>query len=71
MTRAQPEEQAREIVKQMADEDLWFDEVVVPSGSGNTHAGLLFGLRALGCPVRVSGICVRRPAAFEPGRDFM
>ena len=59
---------AHEIVAQMAAEDLSFDEVVVPSGSGNTHAGLLFGLRALGCPVRVTGICVRRPAADQRGR---
>ena len=37
-------------------------EVVVASGSGNTHAGLLFGLRALGSPMTVTGVCVRRDA---------
>ena len=38
------------------------DEIVVASGSGHTHGGLLFGLRALGSPVRVTGVCVRRSA---------
>ncbi len=38
------------------------------SGRGNTHAGLLFGLRALGCPVRVTGVCVRRRAEAQAGR---
>ena len=52
----------------MAADGLVFDEIVVPSGSGNTHAGLLFGLRALGCPVPVTGICVRRDAAAQRGR---
>ncbi len=59
---------AREIVAQMEAARLAFDEIVVPSGSGNTHAGLLFGLRALGCPVRVTGICVRRDAARQRPR---
>ena len=54
---------AQEIMAQT--EALSLGEIVVPSGSGNTHAGLLFGLRALGCPVRVSGICVRRSAALQ------
>ena len=58
---------AREIVAQMEADSLAIDEVVVASGSGNTHAGLLFGFRALGCPVTVTGICVRRPA--EPQRE--
>ena len=44
------------------------DEVVVGSGSGHTHAGLLFGLRALGIPARVSGICVRRGATAQRQR---
>lgn len=51
---------ARELVGQMRDEEFAFDEIVVASGSGATHAGLLFGLRALGCAVPVRGICVRR-----------
>ena len=59
---------AQETLTQMAEQGLAFDEVVVPSGSGNTHAGMLFGFRALGSPVRVTGICVRRDAAAQRPR---
>ena len=59
---------AQETLTQMAEQGLAFDEVVVPSGSGNTHAGMLFGLRALGSPVRVTGICVRREAEAQRPR---
>ena len=45
-----------------------FDEIVVASGSGFTHGGLLFGLRALGLSIPVTGICVRRPAAAQAER---
>ncbi len=44
------------------------DEIVVASGSALTHAGLLFGLRALGLSVPVRGICVRRGAAAQAPR---
>jgi D-cysteine desulfhydrase family pyridoxal phosphate-dependent enzyme len=59
---------AQEILTQKTEQDMAFDEIVVPSGSGNTHAGLLFGLRALGSHVRVTGICVRRDAAAQRPR---
>ncbi len=59
---------AREILAQAAAQDLALDEIVVSSGSGHTHGGLLFGLRALGCPARVTGVCVRRPAAAQRPR---
>ncbi len=59
---------AREILAQVAAQGLNLDEVVVSSGSGHTHGGLLFGLRALGCPVRVTGVCVRRPAEAQRPR---
>ena len=59
---------ARELLAQGEAQGLAFDEVVVPSGSGHTHAGLLFGLRALGCRVPVTGICVRRPATAQHPR---
>ncbi len=59
---------ARELLEQMARQDLAFDEIVVPSGSGATHGGFLFGLRALGCKIPVTGICVRRPAAEQRDR---
>jgi len=59
---------AREIMAQAADMRVEFDEVVVASGSGNTHAGLLFGLRALGHKFRVTGACVRRGAELQTPR---
>jgi len=52
---------AHEIVEQIEQSGLSYDAIIVPSGSGATHAGLLYGLRALGCPIPVKGICVRRP----------
>lgn len=45
-----------ELCEQMDD----FDAVVVPSGSGATHGGLLTGLRLAGQSAPVHGICVRR-----------
>jgi D-cysteine desulfhydrase/L-cysteate sulfo-lyase len=59
---------AREMLGQIRELGLGVDEIVVASGSGNTHAGLLFGLRALGSSVPVTGICVRRPAAPQRQR---
>jgi D-cysteine desulfhydrase/L-cysteate sulfo-lyase len=59
---------AQEIVAQAQRLDTVFNEIVVASGSGHTHAGLLFGLRALGNKTRVSGICVRRNAGAQHSR---
>ena len=59
---------ARELTEQAASARISFDEVVVASGSGATHAGLLFGLRALGITARVTGVCVRRDAISQAGR---
>ena len=56
---------ARELLGQPGPE---IDEIVVASGSGHTHAGLLFGLRALGCSTRVTGVCVRRDAKQQFAR---
>lgn len=53
---------ARELFAQCKASGIELDEVVVASGSGHTHGGLLFGLRALGHGARVTGICVRRDA---------
>ncbi len=58
---------AQEISDQMAASEQDFDCVVVASGSGLTHGGLLFGLRACSRDVPVQGICVRRPA--DPQAD--
>ena len=52
---------AEEIHTQLADIDF----VVVASGSGLTHAGLLTGLHQLGSPARVIGSCVRRDAPLQ------
>ncbi len=59
---------AREILGQLEAQSLDIDEIVVASGSGATHAGLLFGLRALGSATRVTGICVRRAADIQRER---
>ncbi|MGI9521973.1 MAG: D-cysteine desulfhydrase family protein [Hyphomicrobiaceae bacterium] len=56
---------ARELVQQLSTLDEAIDEIYVASGSGSTHAGLLFGLRALGCPIPVLGVCVRRAAKLQ------
>jgi len=58
---------AAELIEQMDTSGLAFEEIVVGSGSGSTHAGLLFGLRALSCSIPVTGVCVRR--AKEPQVD--
>lgn len=44
------------------------DHVVIPSGSGLTHAGFLAGARAVGWDVNVLGICVRRSADLQQQR---
>lgn len=57
-------EAADEIMAQRDD----FDVIVVASGSGLTHAGLLSGLHAGGFRGRVIGSCVRRDAAQQRKR---
>ena len=44
------------------------DYVVIPSGSGLTHAGFLVGARSLGWQVPVLGVCVRRDAGQQKQR---
>ena len=51
---------AGELLEQARALDVSFDEVVVASGSGHTHAGILYGLRAMECSAQVTGVCVRR-----------
>jgi len=55
---------AREITEQAPE----FDAIVVASGSGATHCGLLAGLRAQGMQTPVHGICVRRDAVQQGAR---
>lgn len=53
---------------ELCEQGQQFDEIVVASGSGATHAGLLFGLRALGNTTPVHGICVRRDTVTQAPR---
>ncbi|MFK7993474.1 MAG: D-cysteine desulfhydrase family protein [Granulosicoccus sp.] len=55
---------AAECYTQLQNMDTMPDHVVLPSGSGLTHAGFLAGARTFGWGVPVYGICVRRDA-FE------
>jgi 1-aminocyclopropane-1-carboxylate deaminase/D-cysteine desulfhydrase-like pyridoxal-dependent ACC family enzyme len=58
-----------EILQQAAEQGVDFDAVVVASGSGATHAGLLVGLAIAGRnDIAVHGICVRRDAAAQEER---
>ncbi len=44
------------------------DYIVIPSGSGLTHAGFLVGARAIGWNVPIIGICVRRDQKSQVNR---
>lgn len=54
--------------EEILSQDDGFDVVVVASGSGLTHAGLLHGLRQAGHRARVIGSCVRRDAKQQNER---
>ncbi len=43
-------------------------EIFVASGSAFTHAGLLYGIRALGLGTAITGVCVRRDAVRQRER---
>ncbi len=58
---------AAEIMAQCFEMGVAFDRIVVASGSGGTHAGLLAGLAALNADVPVTGINVRRPQSEQEG----
>ena len=59
---------AKELLNQIEESGLLVNEIFVGSGSGATHAGLLFGLRALGSTIPVTGVCVRRDAVLQQAR---
>ena len=59
---------AHEIIQQAQQNKIRFDQIAVATGSGATHAGLLFGLRALGDLTPVTGICVRRKKELQVPR---
>ena len=53
---------AQEIVKQIKDQGLKLDRIVLATGSAGTQAGLLAGLIMAKVDIPVLGICVSRPA---------
>ena len=59
---------AGELLVQIDEMGLSPDLVIVGSGSGLTHSGLLFGLRMYGSPLKVLGACVRRSADLQVPR---
>ncbi len=59
---------AREVLEQASQAGVEMDLIVLPTGSALTHAGMLVGLRMLGCKVPVLGICVRRAQAEQAER---
>ncbi len=61
---------AGEILDQIVEQQLDVDAIVVASGSGHTHAGLVVGLKLADCTIPVKGICVRRAAALQQPRVF-
>jgi D-cysteine desulfhydrase/L-cysteate sulfo-lyase len=59
---------AGELLEQAAAAGIDVDAIVLPSGSGSTHSGLLHGLRARGSQARVLGICIRRDRTAQKTR---
>lgn len=59
---------ARELAGQLDALGIAPSAFIVPSGSGATHGGFLFGLRALGITAPVLGVCVRRAAELQKPR---
>lgn len=51
-----------ELAAQAKDEGCCIDHIVLPTGSGGTHAGILAGVEEAGLPCRVHGISVSRSA---------
>lgn len=56
---------ASELVTQIDTLNIPFDAIFAPSGSGNTHGGLLYGLRRQSSEIPVHGICVRRDRSAQ------
>jgi len=59
---------ARELQQQAFELGVAFDEVVVASGSGGTHSGLLAGLLGLGAGLPVAGVSVRASQAAQEAK---
>lgn len=59
---------AEELLAQAREQSLAIDAIVLCTGSGSTHAGMLTGLRALGSRIAVHGICARRDRVAQHAR---
>lgn len=59
---------AIEMLEQLENQSLQIDQIAVPSGSGATHAGFLFGMRAMGSQIPINGYCVRRDSSQQKPR---
>lgn len=59
---------AVETIQQSNDMNVAFDHIVLPSGSGLTHAGFLAGMRLMQQDVDIQGICVRRTSSLQKNR---
>jgi len=59
---------AEETIQQLDAMSLKPVMFVVPTGSASTHTGFLLGVRALGWPTPVHGVCVRRDGASQRQR---
>lgn len=59
---------AIELNQQISENELQVDCIFVPSGSGNTHGGFLYGWHMLGNDTPVYGSCVRREAYLQKPR---
>jgi 1-aminocyclopropane-1-carboxylate deaminase/D-cysteine desulfhydrase-like pyridoxal-dependent ACC family enzyme len=59
---------ARETLEQLDQRGIKIDEFIIASGSGASHSGFLYGLRAMGCTTPVRGVCVRRGAELQHAR---
>lgn len=58
----------RELVSQFETLDTVPGLIVVGSGSGLTHAGMVVGMRLLDVDIPILGACVRRPASAQQPR---
>jgi len=61
---------AEEMLQQFDEQNLQIDGIIIGTGSGMTHAGLVAGLRALGSKIPIYGFCVRRDQASQTARVF-
>ncbi len=56
---------AQETMQQALDMGINFSHIVVPSGSGGTHAGFITGIAGTNANIPVTGVTVSRPADVQ------